>query len=125
MADIVIDGITYPSVEHYYQSKKAVDSQKEETIRNAISCNEAKKLGNSPELILHSDWGTRKISIMKKALEEKFTQHGELREILLSTGDAILMENSQEDYFWGIRADGAYTSPLSFDMRQKLPIKSG
>jgi ribA/ribD-fused uncharacterized protein len=107
MADMVIDGITYPSVEHYYQSKKTTDPQKEEIIRKAPSCAEAKKSGNDPYLVLHPDWNILKIAIMKRALKEKFTQHQELKELLLSTGDAVLMENSQEDYFWGIGADGS------------------
>jgi ribA/ribD-fused uncharacterized protein len=123
MADMIIDGIRYPSVEHYYQSKKTTDPQKEKAIRSAASCNEAKKLGNSPELALYDDWSTRKITVMKRALEEKFAQHGELREVLLSTGNAVLMENSQEDYFWGIGTDGSGKSMLGkllMDIRSRL-----
>jgi ribA/ribD-fused uncharacterized protein len=64
---------------------------------------------------------------MKRALEEKFAQHGKLREILLATGDAVLMENSQEDYFWGIGANGTGKSMLGkllMDIREEARGKT-
>ncbi len=36
----------------------------------------------------------------------KLKQHAELRERLLATGDALLLEASPVDSFWGIGADG-------------------
>ena len=36
---------------------------------------------------------------------KKFITHPEIREILLMTGDEILIENSPTDYFWGCGAD--------------------
>jgi ribA/ribD-fused uncharacterized protein len=127
MADMIIDGITYRSVEHYYQSKKTPDPRQEEAIRNAPSCDAAKKLGNHPDLILYDDWNTRKTAVMKGALEEKFNQHQELAEMLLDTGDAILMENSAEDYFWGIGADGSGKSMLGellMELRNRLRLNA-
>jgi ribA/ribD-fused uncharacterized protein len=112
MADIVIDNIRYPSVEHYYQSQKTEDSKRAEAIRNAPTCDAAKKLGNDPAIKLRADWDTRKVAVMAEALEAKFTQHPELREKLLATRTAVLMENSAKDYFWGIGADGSGKSML-------------
>jgi ribA/ribD-fused uncharacterized protein len=111
-AGIVIDNITYPSVEHYYQSQKTEDPKRAEAIRTAPGCDEAKKLGNSPDTKLRSDWETRKVTVMAEALKAKFTQHPELREKLLATREAVLMENSSKDYFWGIGADGSGKSML-------------
>jgi ribA/ribD-fused uncharacterized protein len=127
MADILIDGISYPSVEHYYQSQKTPDPRQEEAIRNAPSCGAAKELGNRAELILYDDWNTRKIAVMKRGLEEKFNQHQELADMLLATGDAILMENSAEDYFWGIGADGSGKSMLGellMELRTRLRLNA-
>ncbi|MDR2102616.1 MAG: NADAR family protein [Treponema sp.] len=107
MADMVVDTIRYPSVEHYYQSQKTEDPKQAEAIRTAPSCDEAKKLGNRPELRLRADWDARKAAVMAEALRAKFTQNPELREKLLATGEAVLMENSPRDYFWGIGADGS------------------
>jgi ribA/ribD-fused uncharacterized protein len=112
LADIVIDNTLYPSVEHYYQSQKTEDPKWAEVIRAAPSCDEAKKLGNHPDINLCPDWETKKIAIMTDALRAKFTQHPELREKLLATQDAVLMENSTKDYFWGTGADGSGKSIL-------------
>jgi ribA/ribD-fused uncharacterized protein len=123
MADMIIEGITYPSVEHYYQSKKTMDKQKEEAIRTASSCAAAKELGNRPDLVLYPDWNTRKIDVMKQGLKAKFTQHQKLKDMLLATGGSLLMENSQEDYFWGIGTDGSGKNMLGtllMDLRHSL-----
>ncbi|KAI0950876.1 hypothetical protein AcW1_008067 [Taiwanofungus camphoratus] len=46
------------------------------------------------------------IAKMEETLWHKFTQHQDLREELLATGDAELVENSDKDSFWGIGAHG-------------------
>ena len=38
---------------------------------------------------------------MQVAVFKKFMTHLEIREILLITGDEMLIENSPTDYFWG------------------------
>lgn len=43
---------------------------------------------------------------MDTTLELKFTQHEDLKEELLATGDAELVEDSDKDAFWGVGADG-------------------
>ena len=43
---------------------------------------------------------------MYKACLAKFTQHKDLGQLLLGTGNAILQEDSKDDYYWGIGADG-------------------
>jgi len=37
----------------------------------------------------------------------KFTQHPELRELLLATGDAALVEHTENDAYWGDGGDGS------------------
>ncbi|GHU54777.1 hypothetical protein FACS189442_1470 [Spirochaetia bacterium] len=110
--DILIDGIIYKSSEHYYQSQKTLDPEQERLIINAETPEEAKKRGNSPDLVRRPDWDTRKVIAMRRALEAKFTQNPELREQLLETADAVLIENSEVDYYWGIGADGSGKSML-------------
>ena len=36
----------------------------------------------------------------------KFEQHAEIREVLLGTGDAEIIENAPGDYYWGIGSRG-------------------
>lgn len=106
LVPITIDGILYKSSEHYYQSQKTLDAAFAERIRTAETCDDAKNLGNSDECEYRSDWKTYRNMAMLRVLIEKFTQNPELKEKLLSTGDALLVENSSHDYYWGRGADG-------------------
>ena len=110
--DIVVDGVTWPAVEHYYQAQKTLDPAYREKIRLAPTPADAKALGNSPECVYRQDWDTWKLMAMRKALFAKFTQHQDLRKLLLGTGDQVLHENSMVDYYWGIGEKGNGLSML-------------
>lgn len=109
---MVIDGKTWTAVEHFYQAQKTLDADYAQKIHDAATPAEAKALGNSPECIYRPDWDTWKLMAMRKALFAKFTQHEDLRRLLLETGEKILHENSMEDYYWGIGAEGTGLSML-------------
>jgi hypothetical protein len=49
---------------------------------------------------------------MEVTLRLKFTQHTDLKALLLGTGDAELVEDSPKDFFWGIGADGSGRNEL-------------
>jgi ribA/ribD-fused uncharacterized protein len=55
---------------------------------------------------MRRDWDDVKVNIMYEVVKAKFTQHEILRETLLSTGEATLVEDSPTDYFWGCGSDG-------------------
>ncbi|MGB3558208.1 MAG: NADAR domain-containing protein [Geitlerinemataceae cyanobacterium] len=38
---------------------------------------------------------------------EKDETHGEIRDILLDTGDELIVENAPGDYYWGCGKDGS------------------
>jgi len=99
---IVIDGKTYATNEHYFQVKKFKDYSYAEEIRNAPTPAKAKSMGLSRKFEIHNNWDEYRIKVMKDAVLAKFTQHSKLKELLLSTGDAILVEDSPTDTFWGI-----------------------
>lgn len=100
---ITIDGKTYATNEHYFQSMKFLDPEYQETIRLAPTPREAKKLGLSRQYAIHSDWDQRRrFIVMRSCLEAKFSQHPALMKMLISTNDAILVEDSPKDTFWGI-----------------------
>ncbi len=44
---------------------------------------------------------------MLDALRAKFTQHEDLRELLLSTGNAQLVEHTASDRYWADGGDGS------------------
>eukprot|EP01006_Ploeotia_vitrea_P017395 TRINITY_DN48510_c0_g1_i2.p1 TRINITY_DN48510_c0_g1~~TRINITY_DN48510_c0_g1_i2.p1 ORF type:complete len:197 (+),score=39.45 TRINITY_DN48510_c0_g1_i2:320-910(+) len=52
-------------------------------------------------------WLERKNEVMYSALIAKFTQHPALADLLLSTGDAYIVEDSPIDFYWGCGADGS------------------
>lgn len=68
----------------------------------------------NPERIQASaeEWDAIKMPVMYKALYAKFTQHRDLREHLLNTGDAFLVEHTKNDFQWADGACGAGTNYL-------------
>jgi len=56
---------------------------------------------------LRSDWQQVKDEIMQHGLLHKFKTHADIREILLATGDELIVENSPIDYYWGCGKDGS------------------
>ncbi len=44
---------------------------------------------------------------MGRGVLRKFETHAEIREVLLSTGDEEIAENSPSDYYWGCGKDGS------------------
>jgi ribA/ribD-fused uncharacterized protein len=55
---------------------------------------------------VNKSWGEIKVQRMRDVLRAKFTQNHELRRMLLATGDAKLVEESNTDAFWGIGKKG-------------------
>lgn len=50
---------------------------------------------------IRPDWQAIKVDRMKDILRAKFSQHDDLKQKLIDTGDAILIEDSKTDNFWG------------------------
>lgn len=64
-------------------------------------------MGRDRQRPLRLDWEQVKDDIMRRAVLRKFETHADLRDILLSTGDEPIVENSPIDYYWGCGADGS------------------
>ena len=103
---IKLKGRIWPTSEHYFQAQKFAATEHEETVRNAKSPMVAARMGRSRERPLRPDWETVKDDIMREALRAKFTQHPQLRSLLLSTGDAQLVEHTANDDYWADGGDG-------------------
>ncbi len=103
-----LDGLYWPTSEHYFQAQKFVgtDENYVEKIRLANTPKEAAKMGRDRTYPLRSDWNNVKDDIMRKCVLCKFQTHQDIREILLSTQDELLVENSPIDYYWGCGKDG-------------------
>ena len=104
---IQFKGRRWPTSEHYFQAQKFAGTEHEEAVRLAKSPMVAARMGRSRERPLRSDWETSKDAIMREALRAKFTQHPHLLSLLLSTGDAELVEHTANDNYWADGGDGS------------------
>lgn len=100
--------------EHYFQAQKFVetDSAWFEKIRDVKTPKDAAKMGRSREHLLRSDWEVVKDEVMQQAVLCKFQTHPDILEILLATGDELIVENARSDYYWGCGADGTGKNKL-------------
>lgn len=104
---IQLDGKLWPTSEHYFQAQKFLDPGHQEQIRKANSPMIAARMGRNRKKKLRRDWESVKVEVMRKAVPAKFTQHAELRTILISTGDAKIVEHAERDSYWGDGGDGS------------------
>ncbi len=96
----------WPTLEHYFQAQKFVNTPHEEEIRQAKTAREAAEMGRDRRRPLRRDWEIIKDDVMREALYAKFTQHPDLTEKILSTGDLKLIEQTRNDRYWGDGGDG-------------------
>ena len=115
---VELDGLWWPTVEHYFQAQKFEDAQYQEEIRTAHGPKQAAELGRSRSVPLRADWEQVKDEVMAKAVLQKFRTHGLLRELLLSTGEKPIVENAPGDYYWGCGKDGSGLSRLGQILEQ-------
>lgn len=111
-APIQVDGITFPTVEHYFQWSKAKmfgDAEMEKKILKTASPKSVKTYGDKVKDFKEEEWNAKKDNIMRIAIKAKFTQHPELRKKLQETGTKRLGEANPRDKYWSI-GTGADTS---------------
>ena len=102
---IFINNELWKTVEHYFQANKFEDEVIRSRIRNMDSPMEAAIEGRNRNNLLRADWENIKENVMQKALLSKFLQHPKLREELILTGNATLIEHTQNDNYWGDGGD--------------------
>ena len=103
-AEITIGGVTWPTTEHYFQAMKFSDPEIQEKIRKVIDYTEMKKTAYTFPNI-RKDWDTYRLDVMYDCIKVKFMEHKNLQDILLSTGNKILVEHTKNDIFWGFNFD--------------------
>lgn len=103
---ILVNGVSYPTVEHLYQSMKTRDGAIRVWISNAPKPYFAMSMGRQlrpKDGFDRERWEREKNDVMYAGLLAKFKQHQDLRTKLLNTGNAILHENSPTDKYWGAK----------------------
>jgi ribA/ribD-fused uncharacterized protein len=92
------EGETFATAEHAYQAGKARKPAVKQWLMSAPS---PALLAMAAHGLYYWDiapgWSTTKFDRMKRILRAKFTQHVDLKELLLSTGNARLIESATVD----------------------------
>lgn len=124
---IEFEGRMFPTSEHAYQAGKALKP----AVREWILAAPTPALAAMAAHGLYTwdivpNWAEIKFDRMRAVLRAKFTQHGDLQELLLATGDARLVEagtvNNAVNRLWG-EVDGKGQNMLGvmlMELRQEL-----
>ena len=122
---ITLDGERWPTSEHYFQAQKFTDKAYRQKVRKANSPMLAARLGRDHKQKLRDDWESAKVGIMRVAVTAKFTQHEDLRQLLLSTRDAKLVEHTENDNYWADGGDGSGKNMLGRILMQVRDALAG
>lgn len=104
-APFEVDGVVYPTAEHYMMAEKARlcgDHSSRVKILAAPHPNVAKKLGRVVTGFDEERWNQHRFEVVVRGNIAKFSQHEALKTFLLNTKERILVEASPLDRIWGI-----------------------
>ena len=117
-SDFYVHGKKYCCNEQYLMEQKALlfgDFETAEKIMQETNQKNIKNLGKAAKGFNEKIWNGNKQIIMYRGLMAKFTQNVELREKLVSTGNATLVEASPNDKIWGISMSADDTNALDMN----------
>jgi ribA/ribD-fused uncharacterized protein len=120
---IEVDGRVWPTSEHYFQAQKFAGTEHEEAMRLEPAPTAVARMGRDRKKPLRSDWEAVKDNVMRKAVLAKFTQHAKLRAQLLGTGEAKIVEHTENDSYWADGGDGSGKNMLGLilmEVRERL-----
>ncbi len=105
-----LDGIRFSSAEQYIMYQKCMifgDEESAKKILNTEDTREQQTLGRDASGYVSKVWAGVRQLVALRGLMAKFEQNEDLREKLLATGDAVLVECARTDKIWacGIRLD--------------------
>lgn len=104
---IVFEGRYFDCAEKAYQYGKPKDRNVADWMINAPKPHLVAVLAHALLAFdIREDWNEIKVGRMRDVLREKFQQAPDLREKLIATKDAVLIEESKSDAFWGLGKKG-------------------
>lgn len=96
---------TFNCTEQYFMYQKAMlfddHSTAQEILKPNLHPADYKRLGRQVRNYDDKIWASGRQSVMEHALWLKFSQNPKLKDYLLSTDDAVLVETSPFDRIWG------------------------
>jgi len=101
----------FATSEHLYQWLKLgngdVETPEQFAVRMESNPKLAKDLANSNKNLHVNNWHDIKYNVMLHCCRLKCEQHPKIKDVLVQTGEAEIVENSPYDYEWGCGADGS------------------
>jgi ribA/ribD-fused uncharacterized protein len=96
-------GRLWPTSEHAYQAAHFLETAPDlaEQIYTVRSAHEAYKIAKANSDKAAENWEDIKESVMLDICRHKLQQHDYVQQKLLETGDALIVEDSPKDSFWG------------------------
>lgn len=104
-SSFTVDGIMYPTAEHYMMAAKARLFGDSAALARILSCEhpkQAKEHGRSVTGFDERTWVEERFGIAVMGNHGKFSQNSSLQHFLLGTGNKVLVEASPVDPIWGI-----------------------
>jgi hypothetical protein len=116
-APFAVDGVAYPTAEHYMMAEKSRLFDDEAALARVLAASSpgaAKAAGREVRGFDDARWAASRFQIVTAGSLAKFEQNATLGAYLLATGDKVLVEASPVDRVWGIglaRDDAAASDP--------------
>ena len=107
-SDFVINGITYNCAEQYMMSQKALVFGDKATFDKIMLEDDPAKMKKLGRKVANYDidiWDKYKYEVVVRGNYAKFSQNDILKQFLIETGNAVLVEASPYDTIWGIGMD--------------------
>ncbi|WP_242838370.1 NADAR domain-containing protein [Ruminococcus flavefaciens] len=117
-SEFTVDGVKFNTSEQYIMYRKCLtfgDTVTAEKLLNSDSPKDQKALGREASGYIDSVWAGVRQTVAIRGLYAKFSQNPELKRLLLSTEDAVLVECTSNDHIWACGLDKDDDDRLSAD----------
>ena len=104
-AACTVDGVTYPTAEHWMMAGKARLFDDPAGLRAVLATASPRAVQAAGRRVRGFDeqlWVAARYDLVVAGNLVKFTHHADLRGFLLATGDRVLVEASPYDRIWGV-----------------------
>lgn len=125
---VSLGGRSWRTTEHFFQAQKfsTTDPASFDAVWSAATPKEAAAIGRERSRPLRADWEAVKDDIMRIAVFTKISSYPEIRDLLMGTGEAMIIEDSPYDSYWGSGADGTGRNMLGkILMEARSILKAG
>lgn len=102
--EVTVDGVTYKTAEHAYQSLRMVPEVRQRVMA-AASPMDAWRVAQDLKKEGKLDPEHDKDALMEKIFRAKLDQHADIKKILIDSGTRELLKVWDTDYYWGTGAD--------------------